>query len=145
MGNSAKQRCKLSSGNILSNSMASPLPFTPCTPSVPSPCKVLKIKLGIHSKNPQHILVPDASYSRTLKAITQIPEDPEGELCTPKSPNMMLLHRTAKSHQDPSAVTLTLVVSLPVHQEESGVDNFVSGQCSFVSCFPQSSEEAKPV
>lgn len=82
MGNSAKQRLELSSGNILRNSMASPLPFTLCTPSAPSPGKGLEISSENPHQNLQHALVPDARYSRILKAITQTPKDPEGGLCT---------------------------------------------------------------
>lgn len=82
MGNSAKQTLGLSSGNILGNSMASHWLFTFCTPSVPSPGKGLQISLGNHSQNLQHSLVPDASYSRILKAIPQTPKVPEGGLCS---------------------------------------------------------------
>lgn len=75
-----KQGLKLNSGNILQNSTASHLLFRVCIPSVPPPCKGLQISLWNQSRNLQHIFVPDANYSRILKAITQTPEDPEGGL-----------------------------------------------------------------
>lgn len=116
--------------------MARHLPFTLCAPTVQSPGKGFQISLGNHSQNLQHILVPDASCSRTLKAITQTPKDPEGGLCT-----------VSKCGADAGAswnclVTPgplscdCLVVSLTVHQEESGVESLVSGGQANVPLFP---------
>lgn len=93
--------------------MASHLPFTLCTSSAPSPGDGLQISLRNHSWNLQHILVPNVSYSRILKAITQTPKDPR--VIFAQSPKVMLLqghHGTAKSHQDPAAVTVWLYHSL---------------------------------
>lgn len=115
------------------------LPFTLCTPSVPSPGKWLQISLGNHSLSLQHNLVPVVSCSRILKAITQTPKDPEGELCT-VSKGDSAAGTSGNCQVTPGPFSCgCLVLSLTVHHEESGVDNFVSGQCSFVSCFSQSS------
>lgn len=73
-----KQSLKLSSENILRNSTFSHLLFPVSIPSASSPWQGLQITLGNQSQNLQHFLVPDANYSRILKAIPQTPIDPEG-------------------------------------------------------------------
>lgn len=129
-----KQSLKLSSGNILRNSTFSHLLFPVCISSAPSPWQGLQITLGNQSQNLQHFLVPDANYSRTLKAIPQTQQTLRVRLCGLHMCYWRHGHRgtqpTASSDQG------SWMVAVCTYHEESGVETLVSRGQAYMSLFP---------